>query len=65
MLESSSTLRELFGIWLFIATVCSLLRGGRHLVVLDNLGGVAILGGVVPAFARGGRVLGEYASGGS
>ena len=55
----------MFGIWLFIATVCGLLRGGRHLVVLDNLGCVAILGGVVPAFARGGRVWGEYVSGGS
>jgi hypothetical protein len=65
LLDASSTLREMFGIWLFIATVCGLLRGGRHLVVLDNLGGVAILGGVVPAFARGGRVWGEYVSGGS
>jgi hypothetical protein len=65
MLEASSTLRELFGIWLFIATVCGLLRGGRHLLVLDNLGCVAILGCVVPAFARGGRVWGEYVSGGS
>ena len=65
LLDASSTLREMFGIWLFIATVCGLLRGGRHLVVLDNLGCVAILGGVVPAFARGGRVWGEYVSGGS
>ncbi len=36
-------------------------------MVLDNLGCVAILGGMVPAFkfARGDRVWGEYVSGGS
>ena len=65
LLEASSTLREMFGIWLFISAVSALLVGGRHLVVLDNLGVVSILGGVVPAFARGGRRWGEYVSGGS
>ncbi len=65
LLEASSTLREMFGIWLFICAVSVLLVGGRHLVVLDNLGVVSILGGVVPAFARGGRRWGEYVSGGS
>ena len=65
MLGASSTLREMYGIWLFIAAVCALLTGGRHLVVLDNLGCVSILGGITPAFARGGRPWGEYVSGGS
>lgn len=34
-------------------------------MVLDNLGCVHILGGVVPAFARGGRPWGEFVSGGA
>ena len=65
LLDASSTLRELHGIALFVSAVLSLLGGGRHLVVLDNLGCVHILGGVVPAFARGGRPWGEFVSGGS
>ena len=65
LLAASSTLRELFGVWRFIAAVRALLRGGRHLLVLDNLGCVFILGGAVPAFARGGRPWGEFLSGGS
>jgi hypothetical protein len=65
LLAASSTLREMYGIWLFIAAVCALLTGGRHLVVLDNLGCVSILGGITPAFARGGRAWGEFVSGGS
>ena len=64
LLSASSTLRELHGIWLIIAAVRALLVGGRHLVVLDNLGCVFILGGVVPGFARGGRPWGEFVSGG-
>jgi hypothetical protein len=58
-------LRELYGIWLFISAVARLLAGGRHLVVMDNLGCIFILGGVLPAFALGGRQWGEFVSGGS
>jgi hypothetical protein len=65
MLAASSTLRELFGVWRFVEAVRALLQGGRHLLVLDNLGCVFILGGTVPAFARGGRREGEFLSGGS
>lgn len=65
LLEASSTLRELFGVWRFLHAVRRLLRGGRHLLVMDNLGCVFILGGAVPAFARGGRPWGEFLSGGS
>ncbi len=32
-------------------------------MVLDNLGCVAILGGIVPAFTRGRRARGEYVAG--
>ncbi len=32
-------------------------------MLLDNLGCVAILGGIVPAFTRGRRVWGEYVAG--
>lgn len=62
---ASSTLRELFGVVNFILLVRNLLRGGAHRVVLDNLGCVFILGGVVPPFAVGGKAWGEYVSGGS
>ncbi len=65
LLLASSTLREMHGIALFIGAVRSLLVGGRHLIVLDNLDCVHILGGVVPAFARGGRPWGEFVLGGS
>jgi hypothetical protein len=65
MLSASSTLREMYGIWLFVSAVCALLRAGRHLAVLDNLGCVLILGGIVPEFARGGKAWGEFSSGGS
>jgi len=50
---------------LALSTLAPLLRGGRHKVVLDNLGCVFINGGVVPSFATGGRAWGEFASGGS
>ena len=63
--QASSTLRELYGIAVFIMAVLPLLRGGRFRVFMDNLGCVFILGGVAPPFAVGGKQWGEYASGGS
>ena len=65
LLTASSTLRELWGIDTAISVLAHLLRGGRHKVVMDNLGCVFIMGGVVPAFATGGRAWGEFVSGGS
>jgi len=65
LLAASSTLRELWGIATFIDAMGTLLRGGRFRVFMDNLGCVFILGGVVPAFAVGGKLWGEYVSGGS
>ena len=65
LLDASSTLRELFGIYRAIAELALLLRGGRHKVVMDNLGCVFIMGGVVPSFASGGKAWGEFVSGGS
>ena len=65
LLDASSTLRELWGIATFIQAVAPLLRGGRFRVLMDNLGCVFILGGVVPPFAVGGKVWGEYVTGGS
>ena len=65
ILGTSSTLRELFGADVVITTLAPLLRGGRHKVVMDNLGCVFIMGGVVPAFATGARQWGEFVSGGS
>ena len=65
LLSASSTLRELYGIELFISAIAHLLRGGRHRVVMDNLGCVFIMGGVVPPFAVGGKEWGEFVSGGS
>ena len=65
LLRASSTLRELHGIAVFVRSARDLLRGGRFRVLLDNLGCVFILGGVVPAFAVGGKQWGEYVSGGS
>jgi hypothetical protein len=63
--DESSTHRELWGVVAFILLACSLLAGGRHRLVMDNLGGVLILGGFVPPFAVGGKTWGEYVSGGS
>jgi hypothetical protein len=65
LLEASSTLRELYGIAVFITAVAHLLRGGRFRVFLDNLGCVFIMGGVVPEAAIGGLPWGEYVTGGS
>ena len=64
ILGTNSTLRELFGD-VVITTLAPLLRGGRHKVVMDNLGCVFIMGGVVPPFATGTRQWGEFVSGGS
>ena len=55
LLEASSSLRELCRVDLVIFALSHLLRGGRHKVVMDNLGRVFIMGGVVPSFATGGR----------
>ena len=63
--DESSTLRELWGVAEFVDLACRLLAGGRHRLVMDNLGGVLILGGFVPPFAVGGKTWGEYVSGGS
>ena len=38
--------------------------GGWHKVIMDNLGCVFIMGGVVPPFATGGRSWSEFVSGG-
>jgi hypothetical protein len=65
LLDASSTMRELYGVDLAISALAHLLRGGRHKVVMDNLGCVFIMGGVVPPFATGGRAWGEFVSGGS
>jgi hypothetical protein len=64
-LETSSTLRELFGIYRVLCAIAPHLSGGRHKVVMDNLGCVFIMGGVVPPFATGARQWGEFVSGGS
>ena len=58
-------LRELHGIVTFVTAAAHLLVGGRHRVLMDNLGCVFIMGGVVPPFAVGGKQWGEYVSGGS
>ena len=63
--SASSTLRELFGVDAAMTALAPLLRGGRHKVVMDNLGCVFIMGGVVPPFAAGGKQWGEFVSGGS
>ena len=65
LLAASSTLREMHGIVAVIEAVAHLLSGGRHRVIMDNLGAVFINGGVVPAFAVGGKAWGEFVSGGS
>jgi len=65
LLDASSTLRELYGIYIFLTAVAAFLAGGRHRVILDNLGCVFIMGGIVPPFAVGGKQWGEFVSGGS
>jgi hypothetical protein len=65
LLEASSTLREMHGIVVAVEAVAHLLAGGRHRVIMDNLGAVFINGGVVPSFAVGGKAWGEFVSGGS
>ena len=65
LLSASSTLREMHGLGTVIMSVGHLLTGGRHLTVLDNLGCVFILGGVVPPAAVGNKQWGEWVSGGS
>jgi hypothetical protein len=65
LIDASSTLRELFGVVLFIRAVRVFLGRGRHRLIMDNLGCVFILGGVVPPFAVGGKQWGEFVSGGS
>ena len=63
--DDSSTLRELWGVLAFVTAASSLLAGGHHRVVMDNLGCVFITGGLVPPFAVGGKRFGEFVSGGS
>ena len=63
--DDSSTLRELWGVLAFVMAASSLLVGGHHRVVMDNLGCVFITGGLVPPFAVGGKRFGEFVSGGS
>jgi hypothetical protein len=65
MLGTSSSLRELFGIYRVLCAIAPLLSGGRHKVVMDNLGCVFIMGRVVPPFATGARQWGKFVSGGS
>jgi hypothetical protein len=60
MLETNSTLRQLFGIYGVLCAIAPLLSGGRH-----SLGCVFIMGGVVPPFATGARQWGKFVSGGS
>jgi hypothetical protein len=45
MLETSSTLRELFGIYQVLCAIAPLLSWGLHKVVMDNLGCVFTGGG--------------------
>ena len=61
--DDSSALRELWGVPAFVVAAGSLLAGGHHRVVMDNLGSVFITGGAVPPFAVGGKRLGEFVSG--
>ena len=53
------------GIVAVIEAVVHLLSGGRHRVIMDNLGADFINCGVVPSFAVGGKAWGEFVSGGS
>ena len=65
MLDASSTLRELYGIYIFLLAFAAYLARGRHRVIMDNLGCVFIMGGIVPPFAVGGKQWGEFVTGGS
>jgi hypothetical protein len=49
----SSTLRELFGVWMYFTTFVQLMRCSRVLLGLDNICCVFILGGVLPLSATG------------
>ena len=53
--EASSTLRELYGIYIFLLAAAAFLARGRHRVIMDNLGCVFIMGGIMPPFAVGGK----------
>jgi hypothetical protein len=44
----SSTLQELFGVWMIFVAFASLMRKGRFLLGLDNIYCVFILGGGPP-----------------
>ena len=65
MLDASSTLRELYSIYIFLLEFAAYLARGRHRVIMDNLGCVFIMGGIVPPFAVGGKQWGEFVTGGS
>ena len=65
LLDASSTLRELYGVLVFLVAVGHILTGGHHRFIMDNMGCVFILGGLVPASVTGGREWGESVSGGS
>ena len=49
----SSTLRELFGVWMFFCAFAGLMHKGRFLLGLDNICCVFILGGILPLSATG------------
>ena len=53
ILEGSSTLREMYGLWQFLLAVLPIIRGCRILLGMDNLCSVLALGGVVPLSATG------------
>jgi hypothetical protein len=53
--NGSSTLRELFGVWMYFVAFASLMQHGRFLLGLDNICCVFILGGVLPLSATGNK----------
>jgi len=55
----------MYGVVVFLTAVGHLLTGGHHRFIMDNMGCVFILGGLVPASAVAGRQWGESVSGGS
>ena len=64
VLDASYTLRELYGVEeVVLSPPCP--AGGRHKIVMDNLGCAFIMGGVVPPFPTGARQWGEFISSGS
>ena len=65
MLDASSTLRGLYRIYVFLLAFAAYLARGRHRVIMDSLGCVFIIGGIVPSFAVGGKQWGEFVTGGS